>query len=116
MLTHEEVRELSQRLKQLHLDAESAYYATPETDPTDKVLVEELIENVLELKDYCTSSSEALIDLEAVKALPLTCEVCGQTSYSVEKDVVCGYHLELEGIEVLETICPECEHQHLLDV
>lgn len=45
----------------------------------------------------------------------LKCEVCGKTDNTVSV-LNCGYSEEINGTQVLETICTACEHEHLMDI
>ena len=46
---------------------------------------------------------------------PLTCEVCGKTDSTVTT-LFCGYDEDINGTQVEETICADCEHEHLMDI
>lgn len=45
----------------------------------------------------------------------LTCQECGKKDETVTV-VYCGYNEELYGEKVYETICEQCENQHLADI
>ena len=45
----------------------------------------------------------------------LTCESCGKEKEDVcERE--CVYSREINDTEVLEIICDDCEHEHLMDI
>lgn len=43
------------------------------------------------------------------------CEVCGKVDATVHERA-CGYHADLHGTEVLETVCDDCEHNHIMEI
>mgnify|MGYP001585762080 CR=1 FL=1 len=45
----------------------------------------------------------------------MKCDFCGQEDETVEERP-CGFTMEINGVERLETICDSCEHQHLMDI
>lgn len=45
----------------------------------------------------------------------LTCENCGSTDKTVSKRL-CGYDSDVNGTDKWETICDNCEHEHLMDI
>lgn len=45
----------------------------------------------------------------------LVCEECGKSDDTV-RVLNCGYSEEINGTEVEETICDDCEHEHLMDI
>lgn len=46
---------------------------------------------------------------------PLTCEECGYTGPEVAT-IGCGYAEDVHGVYREETICPGCEHEHVMDI
>jgi hypothetical protein len=48
-------------------------------------------------------------------AFDKTCEVCGKTNEFVSLRF-CGYDLDIHGRYKYETICDDCEHEHLMDI
>ena len=45
----------------------------------------------------------------------MTCDFCGKTDETV-CDRPCGYDEDINGTENIETICDDCEHEHLMDI
>lgn len=45
----------------------------------------------------------------------LICDSCGKSNATVQTRA-CGYSEEISGITVYETICDDCEHEHLMDI
>lgn len=43
------------------------------------------------------------------------CSECGKYKKDVRR-ITCGYHEEISGTIVKETICEDCELQHLQDI
>ena len=44
-----------------------------------------------------------------------TCEYCGKATPDVRKRL-CGYSQEIHGTDVVEVICDDCEHEHLINI
>ena len=44
-----------------------------------------------------------------------TCTSCGKSDKTVYERA-CAYTHELFGEELLETVCDDCEHEHLMDI
>ena len=45
-----------------------------------------------------------------------TCEECKKTDHTVHERA-CGYQDEINGIDDhMETVCDDCEHEHLMDI
>jgi hypothetical protein len=45
----------------------------------------------------------------------LTCDVCEKSDETVH-DRICSYTKELTGKDYWETICDDCEHEHVMDI
>lgn len=45
----------------------------------------------------------------------MKCQECGKEDKTVRMRT-CGYNEEINGIEVWETVCDDCEHKHLMDI
>lgn len=43
------------------------------------------------------------------------CQVCGKSDDTVYERA-CGYSMDINGTEVLEMICDDCEEQHCDDI
>lgn len=43
------------------------------------------------------------------------CSQCGKRDETVATRI-CGYHDDVNNIEVYETICDDCEDEHLMDI
>jgi hypothetical protein len=44
-----------------------------------------------------------------------TCEECGKRDKTV-RERACGYSEEIHGVELMETVCDACEHEHIMDI
>lgn len=43
------------------------------------------------------------------------CDVCGKSDDTVTT-LYCGYHQEINNEDVEETICYDCEHEHIMEI
>lgn len=52
---------------------------------------------------------------EAVEVKPQKCDDCGQEKPDVQERI-CGYYEELYNEEYEETVCDECEYNHMMEI